>query len=105
MVVKYFKRPEYKTIFSISRPSKIYPNWHFCSEMKPSGNPGHKQKIVTDLMQRDGVEDGLDEARVVGQDEDPVGSQPQGNALLRPDLLQHVQQLVRQQLLQQKHQN
>jgi hypothetical protein len=32
--------------FSIPRPYKIYPNWHFLFENKPSGNPelGH-QKI------------------------------------------------------------
>jgi hypothetical protein len=26
--------------FSIARPSKIYPNWDFGFENKPSGNPG-----------------------------------------------------------------
>jgi hypothetical protein len=26
-------------IFSIARPSKIYPNWYFCFENIPSGNP------------------------------------------------------------------
>jgi hypothetical protein len=24
-----------------ARPSKIYPNWNFCLENKPSGNPEH----------------------------------------------------------------
>jgi hypothetical protein len=32
MVIKY-------TRFSIARPSKIYPNWNFWFENKPSGNP------------------------------------------------------------------
>jgi hypothetical protein len=27
---------------SIARPSKIYPNWDFWFENKPSGNPGGK---------------------------------------------------------------
>jgi hypothetical protein len=27
-------------IFSIPRPSKIYPTWDFWFENKPSGNPG-----------------------------------------------------------------
>jgi hypothetical protein len=27
------------TTFSIQRSSKIYPNWDFWSEKKPSGNP------------------------------------------------------------------
>jgi hypothetical protein len=31
---------EYKIIFSIPRFSKIYPNWDFWYEKKPSGNPG-----------------------------------------------------------------
>jgi hypothetical protein len=39
MVVKYSKWPEFKKIFSIPRSSKIYPNWDFWSEIKPSGNP------------------------------------------------------------------
>jgi hypothetical protein len=38
MAVKYLKN--IKT-FSIPRPSKMYPNWDFWSENKPSGNPGH----------------------------------------------------------------
>jgi hypothetical protein len=34
---------------SIARPSKIYPNWDFWSENKPSGNPatGANPTIVT----------------------------------------------------------
>jgi hypothetical protein len=32
MVIKYSR-------FSITRPSKIYPNWDFWFENKPSGNP------------------------------------------------------------------
>jgi hypothetical protein len=47
MVIKYPKYPEnipnghklYKT-FSNLRPSKVYPNWDFWFENKPSGNPG-----------------------------------------------------------------
>jgi hypothetical protein len=40
MVLKYCKRPEYITTFSTPRFSNIYPNSYFCSEKKPSGNPG-----------------------------------------------------------------
>ena len=51
-------------------------------------------------MQGHGVEDGLDEAAVVRQDEDLVGPQPEGNSLLGPDLLQREEQLVRHKLLE-----
>jgi hypothetical protein len=30
--------------FSTARPSKIYPNWNFCFENKPSGNPTRDSK-------------------------------------------------------------
>jgi hypothetical protein len=39
-VVKYCKLPEYISTFSIPRSSKIYSNWDFWSEKKPSGSPG-----------------------------------------------------------------
>jgi hypothetical protein len=38
VVVNYYKWPEYIT-FSLPRSCKIYPNWDFWSEKKPSGNP------------------------------------------------------------------
>jgi hypothetical protein len=41
MPVKYSKWPKYIPSFSILRPQKIYPNWDFGFENKPSGNPGH----------------------------------------------------------------
>jgi hypothetical protein len=31
--------------FFIARPSKIYPNWDFWFENKPSGNPGANAEI------------------------------------------------------------
>jgi hypothetical protein len=39
IVINYSKWPEYITMFSIQRSSKIYPNWYFWSKKKPSGNP------------------------------------------------------------------
>jgi hypothetical protein len=39
VVVQYSKWSEYITTFSIPRSSKIYPNWDFWFEKKPSGNP------------------------------------------------------------------
>jgi hypothetical protein len=40
MSVKYSKWPLNISTFSNLRPSKIYPNWDFWFEKKPSGNPG-----------------------------------------------------------------
>jgi hypothetical protein len=40
MAVKYPEWPWNIPAFSIIRPSKIYPNWYFWFENKPSGNPG-----------------------------------------------------------------
>jgi hypothetical protein len=37
--VKYSKWPYNKSTFSISRPSKKYPNWDFWFENIPPGNP------------------------------------------------------------------
>jgi hypothetical protein len=37
--VKYSKWPKNISTFSNVRPSKIYPNWYFWFEKKPSGNP------------------------------------------------------------------
>jgi DNA-directed RNA polymerase subunit M/transcription elongation factor TFIIS len=36
---KFTKRPQNKPTSSTARTSKIYPNWDFWSENKPSGNP------------------------------------------------------------------
>jgi hypothetical protein len=47
MVVKYYKREEYITAFSIPRSSRIHPNWYFWSEKKPSGNPVWLQQRKT----------------------------------------------------------
>jgi hypothetical protein len=38
--VIYSKWPKNIPTFSISSPSKIYPNWDFGFEKIPSGNPG-----------------------------------------------------------------
>jgi hypothetical protein len=47
MVIKYIPR------FSKARPSKIYPNWDFWFENKPSGNPGSaKAPMTTSTGQR-----------------------------------------------------
>jgi hypothetical protein len=43
MYAKYSKWPENKTTFSNLGPSKIYPNWDFWFEKKPSGNPSTKR--------------------------------------------------------------
>jgi hypothetical protein len=45
MTVKYSKWPKNISAFSILRPSKIYPNWDFWFENKPSGNPGLAEGI------------------------------------------------------------
>jgi hypothetical protein len=34
------------TTSSIPRPSKLYPNWDFWFENKPSGNPGEKARFT-----------------------------------------------------------
>jgi hypothetical protein len=39
MSVKYSKWPKNMSTCSNLRPSKIYPNWDFWFEKKPSGNP------------------------------------------------------------------
>jgi hypothetical protein len=41
MVIKYPKWPWNISTFSNLWPSKIYPNWDFGFENKPSGNPGY----------------------------------------------------------------
>jgi hypothetical protein len=33
--------------FPIQKPSKIYPNWDFWFETKPSGNPGLEPNAMT----------------------------------------------------------
>jgi hypothetical protein len=40
MTTKYTKWPQNKPTLSITRPSKIYPNWDFWFENIPYGNPG-----------------------------------------------------------------
>jgi hypothetical protein len=45
-VINYSKYSEYIATFSIPRSSKIYPNWYFWSEKKPSGNPGFQFPLV-----------------------------------------------------------
>jgi hypothetical protein len=44
MSVKYFKWPQKISTFSNLGPYKIYPNWDFGVEKKPSGNPGDWMK-------------------------------------------------------------
>jgi hypothetical protein len=39
-------------MFSTARPSKIYPNWDFWFENKPSGNPAHECGTVWTLHKR-----------------------------------------------------
>jgi hypothetical protein len=41
MADKYSKWPCNIPIFYIPRPSKVYPNWEFWFEKKPSENPGN----------------------------------------------------------------
>jgi hypothetical protein len=36
---------------SIETPSKVYPNWYFWFENKPSGNPGRNHKNRTDFLE------------------------------------------------------
>jgi hypothetical protein len=43
MAVKYSKWSQNIPTFTIQMPSKIYPNWDFCFENKPSGNPASAQ--------------------------------------------------------------
>jgi hypothetical protein len=45
MTVAYFKWPKNIPAFSILRPSKIYPNWDFWFENKPSGNPARHSNL------------------------------------------------------------
>jgi hypothetical protein len=44
MAVIYSKWLQNILTFSIPKPSKIYPNWNFWSENKPSGNPVRGRK-------------------------------------------------------------
>ena len=57
------------------------------------GQQGHLA-VLLDLVERDGVEDGLDEAAVVAQHLDLVGPDKEGQALRLPDRLEGGQQLV-----------
>jgi hypothetical protein len=42
MYGKCTKWPQNKQTSSVARPSKSYPNWDFCFQNIPSGNPAHK---------------------------------------------------------------
>jgi hypothetical protein len=56
MSVKYRKWPWYIPTISNLRPSKIYPNWYFWSENKPSGDPDYQPRILNSIiMQRSAV--------------------------------------------------
>jgi hypothetical protein len=44
--VKCSQWPSNISTFSHPRPSKIYPNWDFWFENKPSGNPGPRLHLV-----------------------------------------------------------
>jgi hypothetical protein len=50
MSAKYSKRPQNIFTFSNQRPSKIYPNWDFWFQNKPSGNPGRLSKPLCTLL-------------------------------------------------------
>jgi hypothetical protein len=39
VAIKYFKWSKNIPTFPVPRPSKIYPNWDFWFENRPSGNP------------------------------------------------------------------
>jgi hypothetical protein len=39
-----------KYSFSILRPSKIYPNWDFWFENKPSGNPEFRRVVLQGFL-------------------------------------------------------
>jgi hypothetical protein len=49
MTVKCSKWPKNIPAFSILRPSKIYPNWDFWFENKPSGNPAVETTVEETL--------------------------------------------------------
>jgi hypothetical protein len=49
MAVIYSKWPKNVPTFSIPRPSKIYPNWDFWFDNKPSGNLGLAQEFFNSL--------------------------------------------------------
>jgi hypothetical protein len=46
MVINYSKWSQNLQTFFILRPSKIYPNWDFWLENKPSGNPGRLPSLT-----------------------------------------------------------
>jgi hypothetical protein len=53
LAIKYTKWPQnipndhkiYQHFLFYIRPSKIYPNWDFWFENRPSGNPGRAQRM------------------------------------------------------------
>jgi hypothetical protein len=58
-VGKIFPMGTKYTIFSNWRPSKIYPNWEFWFENKPSGNPAAIRTLQNEPTGLEGNEDGL----------------------------------------------
>jgi hypothetical protein len=49
MAIKYYKWSLNKPIFTIQRPSKIYPKLDFWFENKPSGNPASETNAAIKL--------------------------------------------------------
>jgi hypothetical protein len=43
--------------FSNLRPSKIYPNWYFWFENKPSGNPAMMMRSFTGKQKSESADD------------------------------------------------
>ena len=48
-------------------------------------------RVLLDLVQRNGVDDRLDQPRIVRQTDDPVRLHPEANLFLLPDQLEHLQ--------------
>jgi hypothetical protein len=53
MTRKLTKYPQKIPTSSIARPSKIYPNWYFCIENIPSGNPAWKMQRGQKMRKND----------------------------------------------------
>jgi hypothetical protein len=47
--LKIFQMAKNISTFSNLRPSKIYTNWYFGFETKPSGNPGWNKKQTENM--------------------------------------------------------
>jgi hypothetical protein len=50
MAIKYSKWSSNVPTFTIQRPSKIYTNWDFWFENKPSGKPGWRAGKSDQIM-------------------------------------------------------